>query len=113
MFIEVAEIAINDYALCTQVLCAGAHQTTPTSRVHAFGLRDEDNAVFLNAIGEVFRCLWCRGVVRFDHLNGVSWAKDLCFAGLLLRVRRVDLQAVQISSIRHFQFHESITNLAH
>ena len=100
MFIDIAKTAINNHALRAQILGPCAHQSAPTSRIKAPGLRNEHDTVLLDPIGEVLRRLGSRGVVGVDHLHGVSRAEDLGFAGLLLG--REHFEAVEITAVWDF-----------
>jgi hypothetical protein len=109
MLIDITKVAIYHHALCTEILCSSAHQPAPTRRIHAFGLRDEDNTVFLDPIGEVLVCLGSCSVAGVDHLHSVGRSEDLGLAGLL--ERREHLDAVEIATVWDFEFYESITDL--
>jgi hypothetical protein len=97
MLVNITKIAIDHHALRTQILCPRAHQAAPTRRVHTLGLRDEDNAVFLDPIGEVLGCFGSCGVAGFDHLNSVSGPEDLGFTCLV--GGREHLDAVKIAAV--------------
>lgn len=100
MLIDITKVAINHHALGTQVLRPGTHQPAPARRVHAFGLRDEDNAILLDPVGEVLGCFGSCGVAGLNHLDGVSRPEDFRFTGLL--GRREHFDAMQVTAVRDF-----------
>lgn len=109
MLINIAETPIHNNALSTQVFGSRAHQPAPASRVKTFGLRDEDNAILLDAIGKVpgrFRS--CR-IVGVDHLDGIRGPEDFGFACLL--EGREHFEAVKVAAVGDFQFYEGVADL--
>jgi len=83
MLINIPKIPINHHALRAKVLCPRTHQPAPTRRIHAFGLRYENDTVFLDTIGEVLVCFGSCGVAGFYHLDGVGGSEDFGLAGLV------------------------------
>lgn len=100
MLINITKIAINHHALRAKILRPRAHQPAPARRIHAFGLRDEDDTVFLDAIGEVLVCFGGCSIASFDHLHRVGGSEDFSFTGLL--ERREHLDAVEVAAVGDF-----------
>jgi hypothetical protein len=100
MLINIPKTPINNNALRAQIFGPRTHQPTPASRIKPFRLRDKNNTVLLDPIGEVLRRFGSSGVVGVYQLHSVSRAEDLGLASFLFG--REHLEAVEIAAVGDF-----------